>query len=223
MKVLVTGGGTDIPIDDVRYIGNFSSGRFASDIAVALTQQKINTTLLTHKRAIKPHIISANLLDPADTHNHLYGSDLKYYNYEEYKTFDEYYDKCVQLSLSHDIIVSAAAISDYMTHKTNGKLNSQILDIELHQTPKILPIIKQYNPLIKMIGFKLLVNPTLQEKEQQIQKILKYGCEFVVYNDFAKMKQGNHEIELHYPDVYTQPYSYKDKNAFNLVEHIKKL
>ena len=36
MNVVVTGGGTIAPIDDVRLIANISSGRFAASISEAL-------------------------------------------------------------------------------------------------------------------------------------------------------------------------------------------
>lgn len=219
MKVLVTGGGTDVPIDDVRYIGNFSSGRFASDITVALTNAKIETTLLTNKRAIKPHIISANLLNPSNIHSHLFQSDLQYYHYEEYQTFYEYLDKCRELIETHDVIVSAAAVSDYIVDKQCGKIDSyNELTIQLKRAPKILPLLKQQKPTLKMIGFKLLVNPSPEEKNKQINKILNYGCNFVVYNDLQQMRTGHHNIELHYPTG--EPYLYNIDQAKQLVKHI---
>jgi phosphopantothenoylcysteine synthetase/decarboxylase len=33
MKILITSGGTKVPIDSVRHIGNFSTGRYGSEIA----------------------------------------------------------------------------------------------------------------------------------------------------------------------------------------------
>jgi len=33
MKILITSGGTDVPIDDVRKISNMSSGKYGAEIA----------------------------------------------------------------------------------------------------------------------------------------------------------------------------------------------
>ena len=40
MKILITSGGTKVPIDDVRSITNMSSGKFGAEIAAIFTSQK---------------------------------------------------------------------------------------------------------------------------------------------------------------------------------------
>ena len=42
MKVLITSGGTKVPIDTVRHIGNMSSGTFGAKIAFQLLELIFN-------------------------------------------------------------------------------------------------------------------------------------------------------------------------------------
>ncbi len=56
-NALVTGGGTLERIDDVRYIGNFSSGKMADALAVALYVRGADVRLLSSKSSLNSNLI----------------------------------------------------------------------------------------------------------------------------------------------------------------------
>ncbi len=131
-NVLITGGGTKEKIDDVRYIGNFSSGKMAQNLATAFFIKGANVTLLTSA-------FSQNLP----------------FKMENFTDTNSLAKKVNELSLENDYLFMAAAVSDYtLRQKHNGKLKKSNLgqewNIELKQNQDILANVKG----VKKIGFK---------------------------------------------------------------------
>ena len=54
MKVLITGGGSEEPIDNVRSVCNFSTGRTASFLADFFADSGFEVTALMAEKAVKP-------------------------------------------------------------------------------------------------------------------------------------------------------------------------
>lgn len=128
-RVIVTGGGTIERLDDVRYISNFSSGKMASSLAVALYVRGADVNLISTK--FEPNL-------PSSIHTIDVESSAEM---EEYLTDSIRIAKKGKLSkpsLTHDepicllqkepFLFMAAAVSDYVpTHSQNGKLKKEIL------------------------------------------------------------------------------------------------
>lgn len=206
MKVLITSGGTKVKIDDVRHIGNMSSGKFGAQIANEFFDTLNEVTYLHSKESVKP--------------SYRTWSDSPAFSNQPYEDYFDYLDKSVSLvrSLKPDIIISAAAVSDYVVAKADGKLSSseEELIIRLKKAKKVLPLFKAASPSSMVVGFKLLVSPAYDEVSKAVQKVLNSGADYVVYNDLTEIKKGNSERLIFKKDMSFS----KVSNAKELTQYI---
>ena len=151
-KVVISGGGTIEKIDDVRYISNFSSGKMASSLALALYLKGANVVLVT-TRGHKDLPLGLNIKEVTSSkemHEHL-EIELK-----------------IEESLKKPYLFMVAAVSDYLPSlETSGKLKKEDLGNEwnllLNQN---LDILKQLNKeKVYSIGFKAETNKKKRKKE----------------------------------------------------------
>lgn len=190
MKILITSGGCKVPIDHVRHIGNFSSGRYGSELANAFMQNTNNHVYFLHEKG--------SMLPSRWKTNGMLMYNINDYQYKDYY---EYVDKVKNLiiGIQPDIIISAAAISDYILDKTEGKISSDNdeLVIKLRKSEKVIKSFKELAPKAYIVGFKLLVSPTVEEKYKALESQLKY-VDVSVYNDLTKLRSGESGRELVY-------------------------
>ena len=123
MKILITSGGTKVPIDSVRHIGNFSTGRYGSEIADSLIPDLTNSDgklIFFHEKGSKLPI-SVNSPNSVRI---------------EYKDYFEYlHVKDIIKDEQPDIIISAAAVSDYIVKDAvTGKISSDNEDLTITLT-----------------------------------------------------------------------------------------
>ena len=163
----MTCGPTWVAIDKVRVISNTSSGELGHLIADALHKEGAKVTLLegpvTHILKTKPSRL------------------IKFFFYDEFSKLLQ-----VEAKNNYDVIIHAAAVSDYRASNTYGsKLSSEFsqLRINLIPTEKLIDKIKKIAPQTFLVGFKLEADV---EKEQLILKaahlIKKTGCDLAVAN-----------------------------------------
>jgi phosphopantothenoylcysteine decarboxylase/phosphopantothenate--cysteine ligase len=217
MKILITSGGTDVPIDDVRKISNFSSGRYAANLAREFLKFKqTQVYFLMAKGSMHPLEIVPKGYYNFDFHG-LYENI--------YKDYFDYKEKVVELTkaIQPDIVISAAAVSDYIVDKTAGKISSdeEEITLVLKKAPEILPLISEVLPNTStLVGFKLMVSPTWEEKEKAILKVLN-TADMVVYNDLTKLREGNASRHTYYSDFYSGNLTSREKEtALALAESI---
>ncbi len=119
---------------------------------------------------------------------------LRYKNYDEYLSVKDLIKR-----EQPDIIISAAAISDYIVDKTEGKIssNEDEIIIKLKKAEKVIKSFRELAPNAVIVGFKLLVGPTEEEKQKAIQKVFDSGVDFVIYNDLLELRKGNSERQLY--------------------------
>lgn len=202
MSILITGGGTRVPIDDVRYIGNHATGSFPCKIVRTYLKENYSVTYIGSKHGEKPFELRIDTrLHPDDifdlTVKHNDGISTRQYYQHLYSTYDEYknlvYQACQK---SWDTIFLGAAVSDYICDKVDGKISSQSdLEIKLKPAQKIISTIRGTNSKAKLIGFKLLYDvgeKTLIEAAEK--SIEQNGCDGIVANDYWKIQQGRPEI-----------------------------
>lgn len=228
MKILITSGGTKIPIDKVRDITNMSKGTFGSKIASELLKLGHEVLFFRAKGSRSPMSMTFNLtntpeLAPGQFIEWYYNSKKYFSNYKEleYSTFNEYRERLERwIKIEQpDIVMLAAAVSDYgVENPHNGKIRSNdLLTIKLVQLPKIIHLIKTWHPNCKLVGFKLLVD----SKEYQLvdaakKSIAENGCDMIVANDLADIKDGKHKVHLVFPKTDTLLYE-TDPNDSNFL------
>jgi phosphopantothenoylcysteine synthetase/decarboxylase len=138
--VIITAGGTKEPIDDVRYIGNFSSGRFGHALAQQYASNGHSVALLSPKSVTERF---GEIKGVTDAH---FGSA----------------DELKNLLLGYraaELVLHSAAVSDYTPTRQQGKISSnrEELSIRLMRTPKILSMLRDhFGSATTLVGFKLL-------------------------------------------------------------------
>ena len=197
MKILITSGGTTESIDAVRGITNHASGALGKRIAERFLSQGHQVTLVTTQQALKPQK-QANL----DIHIITDVASLM-------ATLEP-------LVKTHDVFIHSMAVSDYtpvymtdfealekldnprqLLAKTNSeKKISSAADYQvllLKKTPKVISYIKEWNPEIHLIGFKLLVDVSQDELFKIARQSLhKNQADFIVANDLKQISGNDH-------------------------------
>jgi len=180
MHILITAGGTIVKIDDVRHIGNFSSGSFSAKIANAALLKDHEVIYLHAKNAILPKI----------------KRKLKLVVYE---TYDDYVRELKNILNNNkiDVVFFAAAVSDYGLKQYQGKISStkSLLTIKLSRLPKVIKLVKQWSKTpIFQVGFKLLSGVT---EENLIEAAYKSGLEnksdLTIANEFSNVRSKKRE------------------------------
>lgn len=214
MHVLLTSGGTKVPIDPVRDITNMSSGRFGANIATALLEAGDHVHFMYSKGSRTPFSGTFDFYQNKDwagelnrfCHLHNFAERVKG-RYHEYP-YRDYSDYAAALEanvkyLKPEVVILAAAVSDYyVVNPSKEKVKSkEDLYIELGPTKKLIKHIKEWWPKTFLVGFKLLVGATEEEfKAAAKASINDNGCDLVVCNDLNSLKSGNHEITLYTPN-----------------------
>ena len=224
MNILITSGGTSEKIDCVRSITNHSTGRLGKIIAETFLDKGDQVTLVTTPKAVRPA-----------AHPNL--------TIVQIENVAELLESLEPLIHTHDVLIHAMAVSDYtpvymtgleavaaspdMTeflNKTNSesKISSQddVQVLFLKKTPKIISLVKKWNPAIRLIGFKLLVNVTKEELLKTARaSLIKNQAEIIVANDLTEISNQEHRAYLVGKDTVTQAQS-KEEIAQLLYLHI---
>lgn len=201
MHILITSGGTSEAIDSVRSITNHSTGSLGKTLAGMALSKGHQVTLITTPTALKP-----------DPHPHL--RLLLIENVEELLT------EMQKEVPHHQALIHAMAVSDYtpiyMTgleevekaqdlhtfiHRENqeAKISSkeEYQVLFLKKNPKIISLVKEWNPAIQLIGFKLLVDVSSEELIQVAhESLVKNHASMIVANDLTKIQNGQHQAYL---------------------------
>ena len=201
MKILITSGGTTEKIDAVRGITNHSTGTLGKYIAELFLNNGHEVSLVTTKSAVKP----------AENPN------LKVYIVDNVATL---MDTLKPLVKTHQVLIHSMAVSDYtpfyMTdlceveksdniaqlltkknteNKISSKSDYQVLFLK--KTPKLISLVKDWNPLIQLIGFKLLVGVTKEEllnvARESLQKNI---ASYILANDLTEITPNQHHAFL---------------------------
>lgn len=234
MKILLTSGGTRVPIDRVRHIANMSHGTFGSKIAreLLLARKDIKLIFLHAERSLTPFTLSLQLDKVSEEEavrtirervNFAYSEASIRYRGVTYKTYEDYAARLEDLLVVEkpDVVVLAAAVSDYLVaNYVDGKIrSSDAHHIELKDADKIINRVKQWHPGCRLIGFKLKVDSTDDELIAAAKEsVVKNGCEFVVANDLRDIMNNNHRLTLVWQDTVEQFHT--DPNDDNYLARI---
>ena len=226
MNILVTSGGTRIQIDRVRHIANMSRGTFGSQIAKSFLELHPQPETLWFFRAEgskSPFSLNLELthqslfqsLKDFTALADLYEDENERYQEMSYKTFENYAEGLEYLCkrVQPEIIILAAAVSDYGTEPLNTKIRSKDseMEIKLHKLPKLIERVRTWCPKSFLVGFKLLVDSTSEElKGAALDSCIKNDCDMVVANDLRDVQNSNHTLTLVHKDETVQVMSQKE-------------
>ena len=164
--VLVTAGGTQEPIDPVRYLTNRSSGKMGYALAEAARNRGAKVTLITAPTSLsKPTSVDIVTISTAQ----------------------EMYQAVENVVSRADALIMAAAVADYRpssTAKDKIKKEGGGLTLELELTPDILGSVK--GDFIK-VGFAA-ESSNLEENAKQ--KLQQKGLDLIVANDITASDSG---------------------------------
>lgn len=224
MKLLITSGGTSEKIDQVRSITNHSTGKLGALIAESFLARGDKVTLVTTQSAVKPA-----------SHPNL--------TIQIIENVQDLLETMQPLVKTHGVLIHSMAVSDYtpiyMTgfeqitasqdlteflNKTNdqGKISSkdEYQVLFLKQTPKIISQVKKWNPNIRLIGFKLLVDVSKEELLTVARASLaKNQAEIIVANDLYDISNHQHHAYLVKQDSVIEATT-KEEIAQLLLTHI---
>jgi len=164
--IVVTAGGTQEPIDPVRYLSNRSSGKMGYALAEAARDRGAKVTLVT---------APASLPEPA-------GVDVV-----KVSTAQEMLRAVEKVTPQADALVMAAAVADYRPTKAAKdkiKKGETGLTVKLECTPDILGSVK--GNFIK-VGFAAESSNLVENAKQKLKQ---KGLNFIVANDITANDSG---------------------------------
>lgn len=198
-KVLVTAGGTKERIDPVRFITNDSSGKMGHAIAASAFYKGADVTLITASSL--PVHSNINVL-PVSSAQEMYDEVGKYFE-------------------QTDLLVMAAAVSDYSPENVEEhKMKKQDeLTLKLKKNPDILKEMGKRKTHQFLIGFAA---ETERLEEYAIKKLHEKNSDIIVANDIGKKGQGfnvdENEVTLFTKDGEPKHLSLASKTE--IAEHI---
>jgi phosphopantothenoylcysteine decarboxylase/phosphopantothenate--cysteine ligase len=171
INILITAGGTQEKIDDVRFISNYSSGKMGYAIAKVASNLGANVTLIS----AKTHIPKPNIN-----------------NFIQVTSANEMFNAVKENYSNQDVIIMAAAISDYTPiNYFAGKIkkNNDELTIKLKQTQDILKWLgeNRSNDNKIIVGFALEAS---NEIENAKKKLNNKQCDLLVLNSIYGEQSG---------------------------------
>ena len=208
LKVLVTAGPTQEPIDPVRYITNHSSGKMGYSIAKACMLRGADVTLVTGKTSIKPPMFT---------------------NVVPVTSAQDMYEAVTSRSDEMDIIIKSAAVADYRpmnvaTEKVKKKDGD--MSIPLERTNDILKYLGENKKGGQFLcGFSMETENMLENSQK---KLVMKNLDMIVANNLKVEGAGfqgdtNIVTMITADSVKELPLMNKEEVAFKLLDEILKL
>ena len=158
-KILVIGGGSSEPIDDVRVISNKSSGFMAASLCEAAYAMGADVDLWLGNAVHKPGewIATTRFSSLSELKNMIKGKE------------------------KYDVIIVPAALSDFIPTTVKGKLNStEPVSLKMKKAPKIIDTLRRKHKGL-LYAFKLGSRIKNDELIKKAEVLLK-NCDCVVAN-----------------------------------------
>ncbi len=168
-KVVVSAGGTQEPIDPVRYVGNYSSGKMGFALAEAARDRGAQVVLVTGASALPdPYAVTTIRVRRAA----------------------EMRDAVVEQTANADAVIMAAAVADYQPAEATGqKIKREETDgltLHLVRTPDVLREIPSRPGLVKA-GFAAESHDLLANARKKLEA---KGLDLIAANDITAEGSG---------------------------------
>jgi phosphopantothenoylcysteine decarboxylase/phosphopantothenate--cysteine ligase len=175
-RIVVTAGGTQEPLDPVRYVGNRSSGKQGLALAQAALDQGASVTLIAGATAGLPSPIGATRVDVM--------------------TAAQMQDAVLEACHDVDALVMAAAVADFRPaqiadQKIKKTVDTTELALTLERTPDVLAAVhaaKNALPRLRVVvGFAAETQDLLANAQK---KLVAKGLDLIVANDVSAPDAG---------------------------------
>jgi len=176
-KILVTAGPTREPIDPVRFMSNYSSGKMGYEVAIAAKTMGASVKLISGP-------VSLDTIKGVET--------------QYVETSNEMYEAVMSNAKDFDILISTAAIADYKPanySKTKYKKNQNNISIEFKRGIDIINTVSNKYKNIYTVGFAA---ETDSLKKNSLDKLTKKNLNMIVGNI------ANHELKLGFESDYNE-------------------
>ena len=197
MKILVTSGGTSEAIDSVRSITNHSTGRLGKIITETLLAAGHEVCLITTKRALNPEPHpNLIILEINNTKNLLVVMQelVKEYHVLFHSMAVSDYTPVYMTGLEE--VQASSNLEEFLSkqnHQTKISSTDEVQVLFLKKTPKIISLVKEWNPAIHLIGFKLLVDVSEEYLiEIARQSLIKNQADLIIANDLTQISANQH-------------------------------
>ncbi|WP_406678223.1 bifunctional phosphopantothenoylcysteine decarboxylase/phosphopantothenate--cysteine ligase CoaBC [Moorella sp. ACPs] len=208
LAVLVTAGGTREPLDPVRYIGNYSSGKMGYALARAAWERGARVTLITASPLPPPPEVEVVRVQTAD---------------EMLAAVEERFKGA-------DIVLKAAAVADFrpaaQAAQKIKKGSKRKLTLELEPTVDILSSLSRMKERQILVGFAAETEDLLANARQKLQD---KQLDLIVANDVTRPGAGfgseTNIVTLLFPDGGKQelPQLPKMEVAHRILDAVKTL
>jgi phosphopantothenoylcysteine decarboxylase/phosphopantothenate--cysteine ligase len=167
-RVLVTAGGTREPLDDVRFVGNRSSGRMGVALAEEARRRGADVTLVASNLTV-PLPVGVEVVDAPTA------ADV---------------EREVLARADADIVLMAAAVADYRpSERFTGKRgkDAQTWTVELEPTTDVLRALGEREPHGVLVGFAAEAGEALDRARR---KLADKRSNLIVFNDVSRSDIG---------------------------------
>lgn len=187
ISILVTGGPTPVPIDNIRRLTNRFTGRLGTCIAEELYLRGAKVKLIHGQGSYSPP---------------------SYLPHKIVTTYDEYLTEVMTRLQQHQYSfgIFSAAVADYKPAKVfPGKIPSDgtLQKIDLVATQKVIAEVKARFPSLGMITFKYQEHVSHEELISIAEQRLQHGYQMVVAN--RGEEQGDNNAQVAYLVTKEQP------------------
>lgn len=193
LKITITAGPTQEPLDPVRYLSNHSSGKMGFALAAAAAKLGAEVQLISGP---------VSLPTPQGVQRH------------QITTTQELLNACLAAQAQTDIFIACAAVADYRVetiaeHKIKKHQEQKEVTLKLVENPDVLATIANGQPRPFCVGFAA---ETQDVETYARQKLKKKNLDAIVANDVSDPQLGfgsdENRVTLLYQDagkVHRQP------------------
>ena len=189
LKILVTAGPTREPIDPVRFMSNYSSGKMGYEIGIAAKKMGAYVKMISGPVSLNP---------------------IKDIETEFIETSDEMYQAVMSNIEGFDILISTAAIADYKPvdySLSKYKKSENNISIKFKRGKDIISVVSSKYQNIYTVGFAA---ETDLLKENAINKLQKKNLNMIVGNI------ANHELKLGFESDFNEVTIFSKKQTLEL-------
>lgn len=169
VRILVTAGPTEEPLDAVRHLSNPSSGKMGYAIAEEAVRQGAEVTLVTGPTLLEP---------PA-------GAEVV-----RVRTAQQMLDACLQVYDEVDVVIATAAVSDYRPAEVwqgKRKKGEEEWTIRLVPNPDILRTLGERKDKHILVGFAAETQDLLENAQAKLRE---KHLDLIVANDVSQQGSG---------------------------------